>query len=185
MSIEPKTSLPRTLIIMGVCGCGKTLIGERIAAAVGGIFEDADNFHTDAAREKMRAGTPLTDDDRWPWFDKLRARIEAMRDTTSCYVLACSALRHSYRERLRTGDTADALTFIYLDGSFQLIESRMAQRRGHYMPISLLHSQFAILETPTPDEALRVSIDDEPNGIVTAVLAGLGSGARPLCTVGV
>ena len=165
--------LPHTVIIMGVCGCGKTLIGEGIAAAVNGVFEDADDFHTDAARAKMRSGKPLTDEDRWPWFDKLRARIEEMRGITPCYVLACSALRHSYRERLRATDLADALRFVFLEGSFELIESRMAKREGHYMPLALLRSQFAILEVPTADEALIVSIDDDPEAIVAVALSGL------------
>ncbi len=162
--------LPRTLIIMGVCGCGKTLIGQGVAAAVGGVFEDADDFHTEAAKAKMRAGTPLTDEDRWPWFDRLIARITEMRLQTNCYVLACSALKRVYREKLRAGEDRDALEFVYLDGSMELITSRMAERQGHYMPLSLLESQFATLEVPGANEALRVSIDDAPSGIVARVL---------------
>src|SRR5690606_1908901 len=94
----------------------------------------------------MRAGTPLTDDDRWPWFERLRSRIEVMRDLTPVYVLACSALKAVYRERLRAGDGPEDLVFLHLKGSRELIFGRMAARQGHYMPVSLLDSQLAILE---------------------------------------
>ena len=85
--------LPKTVVVMGVCGCGKTEVGRAVAVLMGGVFEDADGFHTEAAKAKMGAGTPLTDEDRWPWLERLRARIEEVRAEGKVYVLACSALR--------------------------------------------------------------------------------------------
>lgn len=173
MMPAPVVTPPRTLIVMGVCGCGKSLIGARLAAALGGVFEDADDFHTDASKAKMRAGTPLTDDDRWPWFERLRARIGAMRDQTPVYVLACSALKAVYRERLRAGDGPEDLVFLHLKGSRELIFGRMAARQGHYMPVSLLDSQLAILEE-TPD-LWTVAIDREPEAISAEILDRLAA----------
>jgi gluconokinase len=164
--------LPKTLILMGVCGCGKTRVGEMLARETGAIFEDADNFHTEAAKDKMRAGTPLTDDDRWPWFDRLRARMVEMRDKVPLYILACSALKQKYRDYLRADDPTGVLQFVFLDGSFELIENRMSRRKGHYMPVSLLQSQFAILERPT--DAVTVSIEPPPKKIVADILRKLG-----------
>ena len=173
MMPAPVVAPPRTLIVMGVCGCGKSLIGARLAAALGGVFEDADDFHTDASKAKMRAGTPLTDDDRWPWFECLRARIEATRDQTPVYVLACSALKAVYRDRLRAGDGPEDLVFLHLKGSRELIFGRMAARQGHYMPVSLLDSQLAILEE-TPD-LWTVAIDREPEVIAAEILDRLAA----------
>ena len=166
-------SLPRTVILMGVCGCGKSLIGQMLADAVGGVFEDADHFHPKENVAKMSAGIPLTDEDRWPWFAALRARILEMRGKTPCHVLACSALKRVYREKMRAADTTAELVFIYLEGSRALIEERMAGRKGHYMPPSLIGSQFAILEETGADEALRVSIDQTPDAILAEVLRKL------------
>lgn len=162
-------SLPRTVIFMGVCGCGKSLIGQRFADAVGGVFEDADHFHSKENVARMSAGIPLTDEDRWPWFATLRARILEMRGRTPCYVLACSALKQAYRDRLRDGDDATRLVIVFLDGSRDLIKDRMAARKGHYMPASLVDSQFAILEEPA--DAIRISVDQTPDAILRDVLA--------------
>lgn len=161
----------RTLIVMGVCGCGKSLIGSQIAERLGGVFEDADHFHSEANKTKMNQGIPLTDEDRWPWYATLRARIEEMRHKTPVYVLACSALKAVYREKLRAGDDAAALAFVHLKGSHELIFSRMYARKGHYMPVSLLDSQFAILEE-TPD-LVTVSIEGTPEQITAAALSSL------------
>lgn len=170
-------ALPRTLIVMGVCGCGKSLIGARVAEALGGVFEDADDFHSAENKAKMNAGIPLTDEDRWPWYAALRARIEEMRGLTPVYVLACSALKAVYRERLRAGDAEAVLRFIHLRGPRAVIEARMSARQGHYMPVSLLESQLAILEE-TPD--LRaVSLEREPGAMVEEILAGLGAAPQP------
>lgn len=165
----------RTIIVMGVCGCGKTLVGSQIAEKLGGVFEDADHFHSEANKTKMNQGIPLTDEDRWPWYATLRARIEEMRGKTPVYVLACSALKAVYREKLRAGDDAQTLAFVHLDGSRELIFARMSARQGHYMPVSLLDSQFAILE-PTAD-LIRISIEGTPAEIVQDALTRLAPGS--------
>lgn len=163
---------PSTIVLMGVCGCGKTAVGRLLAARIGASFEDADDFHTDAAREKMRSGLPLTDDDRWPWYARLRARVLEKRAEGRAYILACSALKRAYRDRLRDGDGPDAMVFIHLDGAFDLIRDRMSRREGHYMPLSLLESQFAILERS--DDIIPVSIEGTPEEIAGSVAAVIG-----------
>jgi gluconokinase len=162
------TSLPRTLIVMGVSGCGKSLIGSLLAASLGGVFEDADDFHSEANKAKMRAGIPLTDEDRWPWYATLRVRIEEMRGHASVYVLACSALKAVYRDRLRAGDGAGEMAFIHLKGSREVIFARMSKRQGHYMPVSLLDSQLAILEET--DDLVAISLDQTPDQILAEAL---------------
>jgi len=164
-------SVPPTIILMGVAGSGKTLIGQKLAQHLGGVFEDADDFHSDAAREKMRSGTPLDDDDRRPWYARLRARVEAMRGLAPHYVLACSALKRMYRDWLRAGDDSSQMIYIHLDGSHELILERMSRRKGHYMPVSLLGSQFAILERG--DDIVTVSIEAQPDEIVADILQKL------------
>lgn len=164
-------SLPRTLVLIGVCGCGKTLIGSMLAKELGGVFEDADDFHPAPNKAKMTASIPLTDEDRWPWLRILRARIEEMRDQTPYYLLACSALRQVYRDILRDSDSRESLEFIHLKGSRDLIGSRMAARKGHYMPTSLIDSQFAILEEPS--DAITVDISGTPEQIARDILARL------------
>lgn len=164
--------LPRTVIVMGVSGCGKTLIGNMLADRLGGVCEDADDFHSEANKDKMRAGTPLTDEDRWPWYAALRARIEEMRGQTPVYILACSALKVIYREKLRADDADSELIFVHLKGSRDVIFSRMAKRKGHYMPVTLLDSQFAILEE-SPD-LWTVSLEQEPEAIAAEILKRLG-----------
>ena len=163
--------MPPTVIFMGVCGCGKSLVGQMFADAVGGVFEDADHFHPKENVAKMSAGIPLTDEDRWPWFAALRSRIVEMRGKTPCYVLACSALKQAYRDALRADDCADDLVFVHLYGTRDLIKQRMAARKGHYMPASLVDSQFSILEEPA--DAIRVSVDQAPAEILREVLAAL------------
>jgi gluconokinase len=170
MSASP-SRLPAAIILMGVCGSGKTLIGQRLSQQLGGTFADADDFHSDATREKMRAGTPLTDDDRWPWLERLRQHILAQRAAGQQLVLACSALKEGYRKILSGGDGPALVAYVHLHGSAELIRARMSARQGHYMPVSLLESQLAILETP--QEALRVDIDATQEDIVHHILQGL------------
>jgi len=164
----PLSPLTRTLIVMGVSGCGKTLIGTRVAEHLGGIFEDADDFHSEANKDKMRAGIPLTDEDRWPWYAALRARIDEMREKTRLYVLACSALKAIYREKLRADDSDTDIAFVHLKGPREVIHARMAKRKGHYMPTTLLDSQFAILEE-TPD-LWNIPLDQEPDQMIAQIL---------------
>ncbi len=160
----------RTLIVMGVSGGGKSLIGGMLAAAIGGTFDDADDFHPPENKAKMSAKIPLTDEDRWPWLRAMRAHIEKSRGTPGCCVLACSALKRVYRDVLRGGDSPRELLFVYLRGSKELISARLAERKGHFMPTSLLDSQFATLEEPGPDEAVTVDIDQTPEEIVREIV---------------
>lgn len=152
MSVE----LPKTIVVMGVSGCGKTEVGRAVAGLTGGLFEDADDYHSEEAKAKMGAGEPLTDEDRQPWLERLRRRIEEVREEGRRYVLACSALREAYREKLRAGDPAGELVFVLLDGSRELIAERMGRRKGHYMPLSLLDSQLATLERTKDLIAVRI-----------------------------
>ncbi len=141
------------LVVMGVSGSGKSTVGEALASSLGWRFLDADSFHPPANVSKMKAGTPLTDDDRWPWLDILAAEMRAILDRGDSAVLACSALKRSYRERLtRAGD----VRFVHLEGDKATIAARIAARKHQYMPASLLDSQFATLERP-PD-ALSVDV---------------------------
>lgn len=161
----------KTIIIMGVSGAGKSVIGSLLAAKLDAVFEDGDDFHPPENKAKMSSGTPLTDDDRWPWYAVLRQRIEDMRHATPIYILACSALKPIYRDRLRAHDAPETLRFVLLDGTREIITARLAGRKGHFMPPSLLDSQLATLE-PTPD-LIRVSIERTPEEIVADILQKL------------
>ncbi len=158
---------PKTFIVMGVSGCGKSSVGEKVAQALGGVFEDGDDFHPTSNIEKMARGNPLTDSDRAPWLDILRERIVLNQSQTTCYVLACSALKQSYRDRLRGDDSPKDLVFIYLEGSKELIRKRM-EARDHFMPPAMLDSQFATLERP--EDAIAINIELTPDEIVNTIL---------------
>ena len=162
------SNLPPTIIVMGVSGSGKSVIGRLLAERLGGVFDDGDDYHPPSNKAKMSTGTPLTDEDRWPWYATLRQRIVDMRGKTPVHVLGCSALKPVYRDRLRDGDGDKEIAFVLLDGSRELITARMAARKGHFMPLSLLESQLATLQ-PTPD-LIRVSIDATPDEIVTSII---------------
>jgi gluconokinase len=156
-------------VIMGVCGCGKTTVGEGLAEATDGVFIEGDSYHSSENVEKMRSGTPLDDTDRQCWLESLAEVIrEHAEKPGSCFV-GCSALKASYREILRQGDPH--LGVIYLHGEESVLNERMQGRKGHFMPAGLLDSQRAILEEPL--EAIRVSIDQAPEGIVQEVLKQL------------
>ena len=138
---------------MGVCGCGKTTVGEALAQAIGCRFLDADDFHPPANVEKMAGGVPLTDDDRWPWLDRIAEELGQILAEGEHAVLACSALKEAYRQRLkRAGD----VRIVYLEGDEATIAARLAARQHKYMPPLLLPSQFATLEVPT--DALAVDV---------------------------
>ena len=162
---------------MGVSGSGKSTIGQALADALAEqgqptVFVDADDLHPAANKEKMRQGIPLTDDDRWPWLDACAARIAAVETSGSRCVMANSALKRVYRDRLR--QSAPGLVIAFLDGSHDLIAERQAHRHHEYMPSSLLDSQFATLERPQADEAaVDVSIDGPVDDTVTTILAAL------------
>ncbi len=140
-------SEPIAVVVMGVSGAGKTTVGRRLAEAIGADFVDGDDLHTDAARAKMGSGAPLTDEDRWPWLDRVAARLAAGLASGRSAVVACSALRRVYRDRIRAG-VGPTLQFIYLEADPEMMRARVAGRRGHYMPASLVESQFAALEPP-------------------------------------
>jgi len=143
------------VVLMGVCGCGKTTVGRMVAEALGWPFLDADDFHPAANVARMRAGTALTDDDRWPWLDRLAAEMAAINARGAHAVLACSALKQSYRDRLaRAGD----VRFFYLKGDRATIAPRLTARPGHYMPASLLDSQLATLEEPADATVVDIRV---------------------------
>ena len=143
------------IILMGVSGSGKTTIGHLLAQDLGWPFYDGDDFHPPSNIDKMRQGIPLTDDDRDAWLTTLRHQIDTLVDTRQSAVLACSALKQTYRERLGRGQPE--VRFIYLKGDPALIRQRLQKRRGHFMPADLLASQFATLEEPQGVPAIDIA----------------------------
>ena len=161
------------IVLMGVSGSGKTTVGEALAARLAMPFVEADALHPKANRDKMSAGIPLTDDDRWPWLDIVGARIEEVRREGHGVVATCSALKRVYRDIVTDKQRAD-VRLVYLKGDFALIEARLKARKGHFMPPELLRSQFAALEEPAADEhATAVSIDATPEEIAARAIAAL------------
>jgi gluconokinase len=162
------------IIVMGVSGSGKSTIGALLAGRLQWEYEDADWLHPAANVEKMHKGIPLTDDDRWPWLNAVAAWIDARRSSGEHGVVACSALKRRYRDIL-IGNRAN-VRLVYLKGDETLIARRIATRHEHFMPPSLLHSQFVALEEPGPDEnPITVSIEPRPSLIVTQILSSLGA----------
>jgi gluconokinase len=156
------------MVIMGVSGCGKSSVGAAVAARLGLVYRDGDDLHPAANVARMRAGLALRDEDRWPWLD----RVAQVLASEAPVVVGCSALKRAYRDRLRAG-AGGPVTFVHLAGSREVIAARMAMRQGHYMPLSLLDSQFAALEPPGPEEALTVSIDQPLGTIVDQIMVSL------------
>jgi gluconokinase len=168
------------VIVMGVSGCGKSTIGALLAAHLRWEFEDADWLHPAANVDKMHNGIPLTDEDRWPWLAAIAAWIDHCRRSGGYAVVACSALKRRYRDVL-IGDRAD-VRLVYLKGDEALIARRIATRHEHFMPRSLLRSQFEALEEPRADEnPVVVSIEPQPREIVAKILSALNmiDGAKP------
>lgn len=156
------------VIIMGVTGAGKTTIGSLLAEQLGWRFADADDFHPPSNIEKMRHGIPLSDDDRRPWLDRLRAEIDGWLAAGKNVVLACSALKRSYRQQLEAGSSVH---FVYLKGSRELIIARLRARHGHFAGEAILAGQFADLEEPKG--AVTVEISGTPPEIVADIRAKL------------
>jgi gluconokinase len=163
------------VVLMGVSGCGKTTIGKLLSERLGWPLLDADDYHPPANIEKMRSGIPLADEDRWPWLTRLNALLKDKTAGGEGTLLACSALKQKYRNRLADG--CSDLRWVYLKGSFALIESRLKARKGHYMKAGLLESQFAALEEP--DDAITVDVSSTPEAAADAALAALSGTPVP------
>lgn len=178
MSMAPllRSSEPaRIIIVMGVSSSGKSTVGAALGRALHAPFLDGDKYHPEANVEKMRAGTPLNDEDRWPWLEALTAALkEAAEKKKGVAIGACSALKKAYRDFI-TEKAGEPVLFVYLHGSRDVIAERMAKRSHDYMPTSLLDSQFATLEVPDPasENVLVVPVTDPVNRIVTTVTGSL------------
>jgi gluconokinase len=163
---------PHAIITVGVSGSGKTTVAEALAARLGWSFVDGDAFHPAANVEKMRSGTPLTDEDRWPWLKAIADEIARRRTAKDRVVIACSALKRAYRDILVHG--RDDVRIVFLDGTQDLIAARLAARKGHFMPPGLLASQFKTLERPGANERpINVSIDAPVERIVDDIVTQL------------
>lgn len=163
----------RIVICMGVSSCGKTVTGQAIAERLKVPFLDADGFHSKANKDKMRAGIPLTDDDRWPWLASFAHALHDAAEREGMAIGACSALRRAYRDYL-IAQAGEPILFVYLKGSQALIAERIAKRQHEYMPASLLPSQFATLEEPAPDEnaltePVTLSVDEIADRVVKEI----------------
>ena len=158
---------------MGVSGSGKTTVAALLAGRLGWKFEEGDALHPPANVEKMRAGHPLTDDDRAPWLAKIADWVDARLDAGENGIVTCSALKHAYRDLIdRRGR---GVVFVFLTGSRETIAGRLAARQGHFMPAGLLQSQFETLEPPAPDEpVLRIEVGPPPEAIADAIVEALG-----------
>ena len=156
------------ILLMGVSGSGKSTVGRALAAELNWPFLDADTLHPQANVAKMASGIPLTDADRWPWFDRIVAEMRRYAAAGKNVVIACSALKQAYRDRLASGGS---LRVVYLKGDAETIAPRLAGRRGHFMPPSLLASQFATLEEP--DNAIVVDITQPVAAQVAAITRAL------------
>jgi gluconokinase len=155
------------IVIFGVSGAGKTTVGKMLAKQLGWRFLEADDFHPAANIEKMRNGHPLTDEDRWPWLNRLRKQIEQLVSAGENAVLACSALKRAYRDRLRV---SEAVKFVFLRGDYAVVEKQLRSRHGHFLNIALLQSQFDDLEQPQPDEnVITIELGRTPEEIVERI----------------
>jgi gluconokinase len=167
-------SAPARWVVMGVSGCGKSEIGRLLATRLGIPYAEGDDYHSPANVAKMAAGTPLTDADRQDWLITLQKKIAAAAAAGEGLVLSCSSLKRRYRDLFRSADPA--LVFVHLDGPRELIAARMLARPNHYMPMSLLDSQFAALEALGPDErGVRLDIHASPAQLVDAAAQRFGA----------
>lgn len=159
------------VVLMGVSGSGKTTIGTLLAERTGSVFADADDYHPLANKQKMAGGQPLNDQDREPWLEELNRLMKSWFESGKSGVLACSALKESYRETLQAGMPSGAVSFVVLDGSKELLAARLSERKHEFMSAKLLESQLATLEMP--HDALRIVNDRPPEEIVGQIVAQL------------
>ena len=164
--------VPRHLVIMGAAGSGKTTVATTLSEHLGWIAAEADEFHSAASIAAMTSGVPLTDEDRWPWLESIRGWMSTQAQNGRSTIVACSALKRSYREVLCQAE--GRVQFVHLDGAAEVLAERMETRRGHYMPVSLLPSQLEALEPLGQDEdGLTVDFLQSPGRISTEILEGL------------
>lgn len=170
--MSESTGNTRRIIVMGVSGCGKTSVGERLAAALDGRFVDGDDYHSATSVAKMARGEPLDDADRAGWLARLADLVEQARGRGETLVIGCSALKREYRDRLRRGDAA--LDFVHLAGTREVLLQRLLARRDHFFKgEAMLDSQLATLEAPGADEAISVDIDAPLDEVIALSVEGL------------
>jgi gluconokinase len=169
--LTPQQVPPKIIILMGVSGCGKTTIAATLASRHHWHWFDADDFHSPANKAKIERDEPLTDADRLPWLQTVQIQIQQWLQADRTTVLACSALKRSYRDLLSGGNPA--IKFVYLKGSYELISQRLIDRKGHFAKVALLKSQFETLEEPTAGEAIEIEIDRAKDEIVRSINAVL------------
>ena len=160
-----RTGMTNRIVIMGVAGCGKSTVGAALSQATGIPYRDGDDLHPAANVDRMAAGLPLTDADRWPWLDLVAADLAR----NAPLIVGCSALKRTYRDRIRAGADGPVL-LVHLSGSRAVIQARMAARKDHFMPLVLLDSQFATLEPPGPDETHLTLDIDQPLAAITSLI---------------
>ncbi len=155
----------RSFVVMGVSSCGKSSVGEALARAIGAKFIDGDDLHPRANILKMASGSPLNDEDRGPWLERISDAAFSLEQKNEQGIIVCSALKKTYRDTIREGN--ENVTFLFLHGEFELVLERMRARKGHFMPVELLQSQFNTLEIPQPEEGvIQIDIDGSFEDVV-------------------
>jgi gluconokinase len=171
---DGSTQPARIVVVMGVSSSGKSVVGKALGRKLHAPFLDGDQFHPPANKEKMRAGIPLTDEDRWPWLESLSLALHEAAEAKGVAVGACSALKRAYRDFM-TEKAGEPILFVHLDGPRDVIAARIAERQHEFMPASLLDSQLATLERPAPNEnAITLPITDPVETLATKAAKAVG-----------